>query len=239
LVYKQIPALEIMEKQGKAERWVWGITIFLVLIGIAIVVRRLTFLSLMGLSGNTVPVKSRVPDDGFAAHPQLTLIHIAAGLLFVLLAPLQFVKRIKDNYPKIHRTTGYVVLISGLIIGVTALIMGAIMAVGGITETLAVTTFGVLSLFSLMRAYLYILKREFDLHREWMIRVLAIGLAVTTTRPIMGIFFATSKLTGLTVQQFFGIAFWIAFILHISFAEYWIRKTRKKYYADMPPMRVV
>jgi len=224
---------------NKAERWLWGITIFLVLIGIAIVARRLIFLSHVSIDGNSIPAKSPVPDDGFAAHPQLTLIHIAAGLLFVLLAPLQFIKRIRNNYPKTHRTIGYVVLASGLIIGTTALIMGAIMAIGGITETLAVTTFGVLFLFSLIRAYFYILKREFALHREWMIRVLAIGLAVSTTRPVMGIFFATSKLTGLTVHQFFGIAFWIAFTMHITFAEYWIRKTRKKLYAGMPPVRMI
>lgn len=217
-------------KNSKSERWLWGITILLVLIGIAIVARRLIFLSHVSMSGNTIPVRSRVPDDGFAAHPQLTLIHITAGLLFVLSAPLQFIKRIRNNFPKIHRSNGYVVLISGLIIGISALIMGALMAIGGITETLAVTTFGVLFLFSLLRAYLFILKRNFDLHREWMIRVLAIALAVSTTRPIMGVFFATSRLTGLSVQQFFGIAFWIAFSLHITFAEFWIRKTRKKKY---------
>ena len=224
---------------NKAGRRLWGITIFLVLIGIAIVVRRFIFLSHMNMSGNNVPTKSAVPDNGFAAHPQLTLIHITAGLFFVLLAPLQFVKRIRNNYPKTHRTIGYIVLVSGLIIGITALIMGAIMAIGGITETLAVTTFGVVFLFSLIRAYLYILKREFDLHREWMIRALAIGLAVSTTRPVMGIFFATSRLTGLTVQQFFGIAFWIAFIIHITFAEYWIRRTRRKYLTSVPPIQVV
>src|SRR3569832_2907573 len=92
---------------NRATRWLWGITIFLVLIGIAIVVRRLIFLSHVSMAGDTVPVKSRVPDDGFAAHPQLTLIHITAGLLFVLLAPLQFIKRIRNNYPKTHRTIGY------------------------------------------------------------------------------------------------------------------------------------
>lgn len=223
---------------NKAERRLWGITVLLVLIGIAIVVRRLIFLSHISMAGNTIPAKSPVPDNGFAAHPPLTLIHITAGLFFALLAPLQFVKRIRNNYPKTHRTIGYIVLVSGLIIGITALIMGAIMAIGGITETLAVTTFGVIFLFSLIRAYLHILRREFDLHREWMIRVLAIGLAVSTTRPVMGAFFATSKLTGLTVQQFFGIAFWIAFIIHISFAEYWIRRTRRKYLTSVPPIPV-
>src|SRR5690348_6770285 len=93
---------------NKVERSLWGITIFLVLIGIAIVARRLIFLSHVSMSGNTIPAKSPVPDNGFAAHPQLTLIHITAGLLFVLLAPLQFIKRIRNNYPKTHRTIGYV-----------------------------------------------------------------------------------------------------------------------------------
>jgi len=66
------------------------------------------------------------------------------------------------------------------------------------------------------------------LYREWMIRVLAIGLAVSTTRPVVALFFATSRLTGLTVQQYFGVAFWIAFTLHVTVAEIWIRYTAKK-----------
>ena len=205
----------------------WGITIFLVLIGIAIVYRRIAFIATLNRPDYAAPTKSRspVPDAGFAAHPILTLIHIIPGLLFMLLAPLQFVKRLRQGYPKIHRFIGYIVLIFGLIIGSTALIMGFIMAIGGIIETLAVTVFGIAFLFSLAKAYLYIINREINLHREWMIRVLAIGLAVSTTRPIMGIFFATSRFTGLTVHQFFGMAFWIAFILHITVAEIWIRRT--------------
>jgi hypothetical protein len=212
----------------KYERWLWGITILLVLIGVAIVTRRLIFLNDLDTSGKYAPGKSPVPDDGFAAHPLLTLIHIVPGLLFMLLAPLQFVKRLRNGYPRVHRLTGYVVLVSGLIIGSTALAMGFIMAIGGIVETLAITVYGTLFLFSLIRAYLYILRRNFSLHREWMIRAVAIGLAVSTTRPIVGLFFGTSQFTGLTVQQYFGVAFWIAFTLHIIAAEWWIRKTREK-----------
>jgi hypothetical protein len=58
-----------------------------------------------------------------------------------------------------------------------------------------------------------------------MIRAFAVGLAVATIRPIIGLFFATSPLTGLTPREFFGVAFWIGFVLHLIAAEAWIQTT--------------
>jgi hypothetical protein len=215
---------------NKYRSWLWTATTFLVIIGVAIVVRRLLFLNDLRHTGSYVPVvtesRSPVPDAGFAQHPTLTLIHIVPGLLFMLLAPLQFLKRVKEKYPRFRRITWYIIFFSGLVIGITALIMGFTMAIGGITETLAVAVYGVLFLFSLLKAFLYLIDRNPALHREWMIRALAIGLAVSTTRPIVALFFATSRFTGLTVQQYFGLSFWIAFTLHIIVAEIWIHKTR-------------
>jgi len=63
------------------------------------------------------------------------------------------------------------------------------------------------------------------MHREWMIRAFAVGLAVATIRPIIGMFFATSQFSGLTPYQFFGTAFWIGFVLHLMAAEIWIHRT--------------
>jgi hypothetical protein len=216
-------------KTSKYDRLLWVLTAILVLIGIAIVVRRLLFLSALR---NYVPgvtqSRSPVPDAGFAEHPLLTFIHIVPGLLFMLLAPLQLSKKIRSQYPNFQRVAGSIVLACGLIIGCTALVMGFIMAIGGITETLAVAVFGTAFLFSIIKAWIYLRKREMALYRQWMIRVVAIGLAVSTTRPVVALFFATSRLTGLTVQQYFGVAFWIAFTLHVIVAETWIRYTTKK-----------
>jgi hypothetical protein len=58
-----------------------------------------------------------------------------------------------------------------------------------------------------------------------MIRAFAVGLAVATIRPIIGLFFATSRLSGLTAHEFFGIAFWIGFVLQLIAAEAWIQTT--------------
>jgi hypothetical protein len=61
-----------------------------------------------------------------------------------------------------------------------------------------------------------------------MIRAFAIALAIATIRPIMGIFFATSRLTHLTPHEFFGIAFWLGFSIHLVAAEAWINYTRAR-----------
>ena len=200
-------------------RTLWTLTYFLVLIGIAIVVRRAA--TLLGPS----PAVPRF-DSGFAQHPVLTMLHITPGLLFVLLGPLQFMPKLRKRSPRLHRVTGRIFIVSGLIVGVTALVMSPQMAIGGINEMAATMLFAVIFLFALVRAFLYIRRGNVALHREWMIRAFAIGLAVATIRPIMGIFFATSRLTHLTPQQFFGTAFWLGFTIQTIVAEVWINYTR-------------
>ena len=84
----------------------------------------------------------------------------------------------------------------------------------------------ILFLFFLLKAFVHIRRREIAAHREWMVRAFAIGLAIATIRPIVGVFFATSRVTHLTPQEFFGTAFWIGFTLHLIVAEAWIYHTR-------------
>jgi hypothetical protein len=100
-------------------------------------------------------------------------------------------------------------------------------AIGGVNQAAATILFGSYFLVALSRAFWLIRRREIALHREWMIRAFSIGLAVATIRPIIGIFFATSRFSGLTAREFFGIAFWIGFVLQLIAAEAWIRVTAR------------
>src|SRR5258708_3555095 len=156
----------------------------------------------------------------------MTMVHIIPGLLFIVLGPLQFVRRLRSSRPELHRWMGRLVIASGLIIGSTALVMSPQMAIGGANEMAATMLFATVFLFALIKAFLSIRRGKVALHREWMIRAFAIGLAVATARPIMGVFFATRSITHLTPHDFFGTAFWLGFTMNLIAAEIWINYTR-------------
>jgi uncharacterized membrane protein len=217
-----------------SQRALWSIVIFLALIGVAVGVRRTVYLVPIVTHGYRPPAVSSNPrlaqlsalDDLFAQHPILTLVHIVPGMLFMILGPLQFSSRIRARHLRWHRLSGRVFVVCGLVIGISALLMSFGMpAIGGVNQAAATILFGTFFLFALCKAFGHIRRREVALHREWMIRAFSIGLAVAAIRPIIGVFFATGPLTGLTPREFFGIAFWIGFVLHLIAAEAWIHTT--------------
>lgn len=203
-------------------RVLWITVFFLVAIGMMAAVRRAIILSLPPTQGTNSNPAAEL-DYGFAHHPILTFIHIIPGFLFMVLAPLQFVPGIRSRWLEFHRWSGRVVMSAGVVIGVSALLMSFTLVIGGANETVATVLFAVIFLFALIKAYRHIRRGEIARHREWMIRAFAIGLAIATIRPIVGLFFAFRRLSP---HEFFGIAFWLGFTLHLLAAEIWINYTR-------------
>jgi uncharacterized membrane protein len=223
-----------MEPGVRLRRALWSAVIFLSFIGVAVAARRIVYLRPIlanGYSSPAVVVGSGGEqfvhlDEVFARHPILTMIHIVPGLLFMILGPFQFSESIRARHLQWHRWNGRIFMTIGFIIGVSALLMSFTMqSIGGVNQAAATILFGFFFLFALSKALWHIRRRQVTLHRQWMIRAFAIGLAVATIRPIVGIFFATSRLSGLTPAQFFGTAFWIGFVLHLIAAEAWIHAT--------------
>src|SRR5260370_41167571 len=217
-----------MKPGVRVRRVLWSAVIFLAFIGVAVAARRIIYLGPIlahGYSPPAIPPDSRAAqfvalDKVFALHPILTMIHVVPGLLFMVLRPFQFSESIRARHLQWHRWNGRIFMACGLIIGISALLMSFTMqSIGGVNQAAATILFGFLFLFALSKAVWHISRREIILHRQWMIRAYSIGLAVAMIRPIIGIFFATSPLTGLTPYQFFGTAFWIGFVLHLIAPE--------------------
>jgi Predicted membrane protein (DUF2306) len=160
-------------------------------------------------------------DAIFAARKALTLAHIVPALAFVLLLPLWFSRRMRANDPA-HRRLTWILFALGAVVGLTALPLVA-HPVGGAIELSSILVFDGIYLFSLTRAFTLFLRRQ-PHYREWMLRAIAVLLGIATTRPIMGIFFATARLTHLQPHQFFGIAFWIGFGITYLAGEWYLRR---------------
>lgn len=200
----------------------WIILLLLCAFGAAATARRI-----VALAGAPAASPGRFDqlDTHFAAKAGLTLLHIVPGLLFVCIVPLQFVSSLRRRRPQLHRWLGRLAMILGIVIGISALRLSA-HPVGGLAESTATIFFGCFFLFSLGKAWWHIRRGRIQLHREWVTRMVAIALGVAATRPIMGVFFATSPLTGLTPEQFFGPAMWLGFVSTYLAAQAWIEYTR-------------
>lgn len=213
-----------MSLSKPASRLLWCAIIFLVVVGIAAATRRtLVLLWPQTFSGGANPAAAL--DVGFARHRGLTLTHILPGALFLGLASLQFAPNFRKKHLRLHRWSGRVLVVSGVVIGVTALVMSYKMNIGGPNETAATTLFAIVFLICLTKAYWHIRRKQVARHREWMIRAYGVGLGVATTRPIVGMFFAFRRLTP---HEFFGIAFWLGFTITFLVAEAWIDYTRNR-----------
>ena len=183
----------------------------------AVVLRRAV--ALLGPSSQTEPPQLAQLDSYFASHAALTWVHILCAVAFVSLLPFLFWRRTQAA-SWLERAF----LILGLIVGSTAYAM-SIHAVGGWLERSAVLLFNTLFLTSLAQVFVSARRGDVVQKRRWTIRAVAILLGIATTRPVMGVFFATSPLTRLTPRQFFGAAFWIGFSLNTLVIELWLRKS--------------
>ena len=235
-----------MEPGNRLRRALWSAVIFLAFIGVAAAVRRIIYLGPILANGYSPPAVApgsrgaqfAALDEVFARHPVLTMIHIVPGLLFMALGPFQFSESIRARRPQWHRWNGRILVACGLVIGISALLMSFTMqSIGGVNQAASTILFALFFLFALNKAVWHVSRREIILHRQWMIRAYTIGLAVATIRPIIGIFFATSPLSGLTPREFFGTAFWIGFVLHLIAAEAWIHRTMPQEVTPSLPSR--
>src|SRR5262249_26264092 len=197
-----------------APRWMRAGYWLCLVIAVAVVIRRLFALA---YPPRSAPPQLAGLDALFASHKALTLAHILPALAFVILTPFVF-----GRNTSLRAWAERLLFPLGIIVGITAYAMSA-HPIGGWIERSAVLFFNSFFLVSIGVSYLYRRNGNEAMSRSWVLRAIAILLGIATTRPVMGIFFATSPLTHLQPTQFFGIAFWIGFSVNTILVEWWLR----------------
>ncbi len=185
------------------------------------------FLAICGIGGSIFFFTHEPNNEGFVQYPNITRLHVIPGALFLLLAPFQFSKNIRNKSLGYHRWSGRTLVSIGLVVGAAAMFLGLVVPYSGVSEQLVIAFFGTLFLASLVKGFAYARANQIALHREWMLRAFAIGLSIATMRLIfIPALIIVGEPTRQEAESLSIIAFTIAFILHSGFAEFWIRYTR-------------
>jgi len=150
--------------------------------------------------------------------------HMAPGLIWMIFAPLQLVRRIRTAMPRFHRWVGRVTVTMTFILIPSGIIFAAFHPfAGAFVEMVPVSFFTVIYVTSVVLGVKAARQKNFIAHREWMIRAFSIGIGISSVRLWFVLFLHT---TGMRGQDFFATAFWIAFGLNLLIAELWINVTR-------------
>lgn len=167
-------------------------------------------------------------DRPFAEHRFLTLVHVVSGSLFFIFAPLQFVARLRTSHPKLHRYSGRILLTIVAISLIPGLFFGIVMPFGGGLEAVMIGALGISLLYAMATAVIAIRRGDVARHREWMIRMFANALAISTARLVGGPIDFMLTPYGTPLDERFVLAIWAAWLLTLATAECWIRYTRPR-----------
>jgi len=171
----------------------------------------------------------------FQMHHLAIAAHIAGGMVALAIAPFQLLPWLRGRRIAVHRWLGRAAMLGMLIGGLGGLAMAAV-SYGGIASHLG---FGAMALAWLATAglgYRAIRARQVAVHRRWMVRNVAITLAVVTLRLWLPV------LLGMRVpfDTAYPIVAWLCWVPNLLVAELLIQRgTRSRVPTPARPGPVV
>lgn len=161
--------------------------------------------------------------ESFRARPWGIYPHALFGSVALLTGTLQFNRRLLVRRRPLHRTLGKVYVVSCLVVGGAGLYMSFHAIEGPVTRY----GFGALALATLgttLQAYRAIRAGRIAVHREWMIRSLALIFAAVTLRielPLLIAWFQGD------FAPAYRVVAWLCWVPNLLWAEVAIRVTRR------------
>jgi len=208
----------------------WGLMAFLA-IGVAIAaIAPYTTLN----SANFNNATARFATESTLRYVGL-FVHIFSGGIALILGPFQFLSKLRDRKPTLHRWMGRIYLLGVLFGGLSAFIIAPGM-ISGLVGEFGLITLAVLWLSTGFMAYVNIRAGNVDAHREWMIRNYALTFAAATLRLWLGSLIATqlpflqTKYDGnfdALFVEVYRVVMWICWVPNLIVAEMILQRRRK------------
>ncbi|HEX4948135.1 MAG TPA: DUF2306 domain-containing protein [Blastocatellia bacterium] len=117
------------------------------------------------------------------------LPHALAGTLMYLSAPLQFSEQLRKRFPRLHRITGRLYVLSVFIVGPTGAYIQYFEERMGFPRSFTVLAVidALLLMGTTLMGFVFAYRRKIAQHRQWMIRSYAVALVFVEARFILGV----------------------------------------------------
>ncbi|WP_457588811.1 DUF2306 domain-containing protein [Ensifer canadensis] len=174
------------------------------------------------------PALSRIPlNPDFAFHLLWISVHGAPSAIALLLGPFQFLSGFRKRYPRYHRISGRIYLLSVLVGSVTGFV-AAVTSTSGVPAQVGFVLLVAAWLYSGWRAYRAARHGLFSDHRVWMVRNYSLTFASVLLRAfiVIGLGFQTLS-PALTFGEIYTAAVWSSILISYLFAEWFILSPEK------------
>jgi hypothetical protein len=164
-------------------------------------------------------------------HYQLAFfIHVYTSIFALLFGFFQFWNYLRKRYRSLHRSMGK--LYVGIILfvsGPTGLVMGYY-ANGGLFAQISFCILAVLWIFYTYRAYSFATKKDFERHKNYMIRSYALTLSAISLRLFKWIIAGTIALPPMDT---YVIVSWAGWMINLAVAEILVLYRTKKQWQNL------
>lgn len=171
------------------------------------------------------------PDYGYeqvvvlAEHPLTEFLHRVGGALLLTVGLAQFWPALRRERPVLHRWTGRIYVALALLAAISGIVLGVIVPFGGLGETIPAVVFGVALIVATLLGLARARARQFERHREWMVRSFALCLGPASIR-LVAPFFVYGL--GMIERVAMVPSFWAGWLINLAFAEAWIVARRRR-----------
>lgn len=157
----------------------------------------------------------------YNTNPWALYGHLGLGGLALAIGPFQFLGKLRTKLPQLHRWVGRLYVSFCLLSGVSGLVMG--ITAKHPTAKYGFIALAIVWLVTTTMGYLKARSRDFDEHKQWMMR----SYALTYGAVMLRIYLPLQLIAGVPFYTAYLVVAWAAWVPNLIIIEWWIRRQNR------------
>jgi len=155
--------------------------------------------------------------DLFANLPIKISVHLAGGIIAIVLGAFQVNSRLRSRFLSIHQWSGRAYIIAVLAGGAAGFTL-ALQSFGGLVTHFGFGLMAICWVVTTLNAYRHIRRGNLVAHRAWMLRSYALTLAAVTLR----IYIPLSQVAAIEFEAAYQVISWLCWVPNILVVEWFV-----------------